>query len=701
MRVVQNDVMPLSRRAVVGPSKGRSRRAGVLGGCALALVIVLGVQSLSVEVAAAAQRGDMFLVPYLTTNLGTGWTPAPDAPSASAMATLRTSLSHGVRKGTPLNIAEGQWSGERGAFGLSILLVSSPDLRTLAATPKDRVASTCASLGGTLAQGQIASVADVPNGVFGLCLLSGNPKTKFASLVAFSHGNVAVVVDVTSAITQPLSAPVVDSIARAQYLDLPATGVIVSSGQSWGLYLVWLALLGAVVYALVETVRRRRSWHAPWDAVRSAFVRRGLALGVALGVVVGAMAFSMLDYPVVHGLSGWLSAQFDDLWTSWNAAALSTVGGGYGHVYSFDPLLEAAPGWLAVTAPVARMAFGLSFSIQRILLHPTAWWVAGPLFIGAVTVPLCAVDRMLGVMEVTGRWRRISILAVAGITLVPIAFWGHSEDMVALGAVLYGLMAAVEGRHRAAGWWLGAALAFQLLAFLAVPLALVFLKRRQWITVLPIIVAVPLVTLIGPLLTSPHLVLHQVLHQQVYDFAGYIGPTWHLDPGVASGARLCVALASVPAALVMARFVPEDRRVAMNLVVWVLGVLFMLRVVEPEIVPYYLAPPLALLVLSAGGRPWWRLGAAGLLALFLTWWLHFALHGRWSSWLILVGQLVVLAALGFPPMRNPSSKEPAAAIPSGRRRAQSSGVARAAPTRARTTRTGAGTTTVARRRERG
>ena len=67
-----------------------------------------------------------------------------------------------------------------------------------------------------------------------------------------------------------------------------------------------------------------------------------------------------------------------------------------------------------------------------------------------------------------------------GVTLPPIAlFWPHPEDLVALGAVqmLYGLAAAMDDRPRAAGWWLGTALAFQFFAVLAVPLALLLIPR--------------------------------------------------------------------------------------------------------------------------------------------------------------------------------------------------------------------------------
>ena len=82
--------------------------------------------------------------------------------------------------------------------------------------------------------------------------------------------------------------------------------------------------------------------------------------------------------------------------------------------------------------------------------------------------------------------------------------------------------------------------------------------------------------------------------------------------------------------------------------VWTVAVLFALRVCEPELFPYFMAPTLALLPISAARLPWWRLGSVCALGVWLTWWLHFAVHAKWSLWLILVAQLCLMAGLAFP-----------------------------------------------------
>ncbi len=92
-----------------------------------------------------------------------------------------------------------------------------------------------------------------------------------------------------------------------------------------------------------------------------------------------------------------------------------------------------------------------------------------------------------------------------------------------------------------------------------------------------------------PLLTRPA-TLPQLLHQKVYDIFGYVSPTWNFDPGVAAYIRLVVALAALPAALLLARYLPASHRQGAEIVVWAVAVLFALRVCEPELFPYFMSP---------------------------------------------------------------------------------------------------------------
>ena len=112
-------------------------------------------------------------------------------------------------------------------------------------------------------------------------------------------------------------------------------------------------------------------------------------------------------------------------------------------------------------------------------------------------------------------------------------------------------------------------------------------------TVIPLLV-VPACFMSVPLVSEPAATVHQLLHQTVYNDEGYITPTWNADPGVAALLRAAIAL-DPAACSILARRLPEDRRARANLLLWTLGMLFALRVFEPELVPYFLAPTLALL----------------------------------------------------------------------------------------------------------
>jgi len=600
--------------------------------------------------------GDPLLIPYVTANPGPGWSALPAASVQSYVDNLKSDLGHD--KGVLFNVAAGKWDWVTGQYGLLVVLVSSPSLTDLHLHTLAENAQDLCNASHGVPNGRLAKIASVPNSVFGTCAIKSGTAVHGATVAAFNHGDVAVLIEITSNLQKPIDPRNTALVAQQQYLLLPAGNLLVSSGFDVALLVFWLFLIVALIACIVACVRRRGSWRGPFDAVAEAFGYRKVALGVTVVAVIGGMAFSMLDFSLLHGFGQWYESSFDDFWRSWSNAANMTYGGGYGHIFNLDTALEAAPAVQVIVAPIARLAFGLSFPYPSAVLYPTAFWVAGPLFLSAMALPICAGDRWLEYMGVTDLRRRLAVLGVLAITLPPIALDGHPEDLIALGAMLYGLVASLQGRHRAVGWWLGVALAFQFLAFLAVPIALVLLKRRkperrQWQeTIIPMIL-LPLVFLAVPLATEPSATLRQLIHQKVYDVSGFITPTWNLDPGVAAFIRALVALAAIPAALLVARSLRRNDWEPSNLVMWTLALLFGLRVVEPELVPYFLCPVLALLAISAARAPWWRFIGTCVLAVWVNWWLRIPIQARWLEWLVLVAQLAVLFWLGRPTATEP------------------------------------------------
>ncbi|MGD0313900.1 MAG: hypothetical protein ABSC90_15720 [Acidimicrobiales bacterium] len=600
--------------------------------------------------------GDALLVPYVTVNPGPGWFALPADEVQSYVTSLRHNLSRSGHNGTDVNVAAARWLWANHDYELLIVVVSSPSLDRLnLADPSRNAGDLCAASRGA-PRSQLVAIAGIPHSVSGLCAFPSHSQAQGATLVAFDRGNVAVLMQITSKSGSPIDPRTTAIAAQQQYSALPPGGVLVSHGLDIELLIFWLLVVAVLAGCVVASARRRGTWRGPVEAVAEAFRRRRLAFAVTLVGVVGGMAFAMLDASLLHGAGQWYESSFNDFWRNWSDGAFVTFSGGFGHLYLLDRTLETAPAWQVLIAPVARLGFHLPFPDPSVVYYPKAFWLAGPLFLGAMVLPICAGDRWLELLGVTDLGRRLVVLGVMAVTLPPIALFGHSEDLVALGAMLYGLSAALEGRVRATGWWLGVGLAFQFFAFLAVPLALILIKPRRWLTAIVPMAVVPLSFLVVPLTAEPAATIRQLLHQKVYDDLGYISPTWNLDPGVASFVRIAIALAAIPAALVVVRYLPRGHRAMANLVLWTLAALFALRVAEPELVPYFLAPTLALVPISAARRPWWRLLATGALAVWLNWWLHVAVQARWSLWLLLIGQLVVLGWLAWPegPLVSPS-----------------------------------------------
>ena len=475
--------------------------------------------------------GDALLVPYITSNPGPDWLSLPDTDVQSYVDELRQQLER-PGKGPVTNVAAARFDWFTGQYELLIVLVSSSSLTDLHLESLPVDAEDLCETSRGIPEGALGHVSGIEESVSGECVFPrGSSQYTGATIIYFKRANVIGLLFITSTSSVSLPSERTALAARSQYFELPAGGVLVSKGSDLELELLWAGILAVVVLCIILCIRRRGTWRGPFDAVVEAFGRRKMALGITVLGVVGAMAFAMLDWSLLHGSGQWFNAKFGDLWASWVSSADMTFGGGYGHVYVLDGGLETAPTIQVLMAPVARIALNLSFPYPGVVLYPTAFLVVGPLFLSYMALPICAADRWLSYMGVTDVGRRVVVLGTMAITLPPIVLYGHAEDLIALGAMLYGLIACLDGRHRAAGWWLGVALAFQFLAFLAVPIALVLLRRRQWAGAIVRMIVVPLSVMVVPLVSEPTTTVLQIIHQKVYDDFGFISPTWHLDPG--------------------------------------------------------------------------------------------------------------------------------------------------------------------------
>lgn len=271
-------------------------------------------------------------------------------------------------------------------------------------------------------------------------------------------------------------------------------------------------------------------------------------LAMTVASVVGAMGWSLLA--VVHGdgLAMWRVP--GDIWGTLRGAHV-VAWGDIGGVYRSGTGLVSFPGTAVLLVPVALVssALGLTESFPYPLPHPTAWLVLGPYEVMLASVALFAVDALARRLEVPAGRR--AWLSVAGaIALFPVdGLWGHPEDAVAVGLLLYALLAGLDGRFVRAGWLAGAAVAVQPLVLLGLPVlaAVVGWRRLPGLVVRAALPAAALVAVC--LVGAEHATVHALLDQPNFPRIDRVTPWTALAPRLGGRGR-SLAVAAGPGRLV-------------------------------------------------------------------------------------------------------------------------------------------------------
>src|ERR1039458_3147651 len=204
------------------------------------------------------------------------------------------------------------------------------------------------------------------------------------------------------------------------------------------------------------------------SALAASTRRRVVPIALIVATVATTMAYTLLWGPL-FGHSYWIAP--GDLWGTFHTSQF-VAWGEIGDVYNSGGGLVSLPGISVVLAPVALLVnhLGLSVGFPFGIAHPTAWLVLGPYqaAVGAlVLIPLDALAEELGV----SRTGRVASSIGEAVVLWPVlAIWGHPEDSVAMAFAVWGLLAGLRGRWRAAGWLWGLAPVMQPLVVLMVPI---------------------------------------------------------------------------------------------------------------------------------------------------------------------------------------------------------------------------------------
>ena len=179
---------------------------------------------------------------------------------------------------------------------------------------------------------------------------------------------------------------------------------------------------------------------APW------FRRRLFPLLATVGLIVFGVASTTWWGPSLLGKAGWSLP--DDLWATL-AAAQRLMHGDLAGLYTPPTRLVTFPGAAVILVPVVAIidAGRLSLQAQNAHnLHPGVWLVAGPYEIALSGVALFAAD---AIAERLGadRAKRAVLAGASAVALWSVsARWGHPEDAVAVGLLMYAILALSEAR---------------------------------------------------------------------------------------------------------------------------------------------------------------------------------------------------------------------------------------------------------------
>ncbi|MDA8073201.1 MAG: hypothetical protein M0Z82_16790 [Actinomycetota bacterium] len=397
-----------------------------------------------------------------------------------------------------------------------------------------------------------------------------------------------------------------------------------------------VSVAGAMVWSLVWQV------HTP-----------GCQPGASHGA--GAMVCSFAHHLHPYGVSSWRTP--GDIWGTLRSAQ-TIVWGDFGGIYAAGTSLVSFPGAALLLAPVALVAdaLHLTASFPYPVPHPTAWLVLGPYEVAAASFALFGADRLAERLGV-GRAKRAVLVGAGAAVLFPVdAIWGHPEDAVAMGLLLYALVFALDRRVVGAGWLAGAAVAVQPLVLLGLPVLAAVLGARRLVGFM-VRSAVPSVAvLVVPLIAAPRDTLHALLDQPNFPLIDHVTPWTALAPSLGGhGTVLAVAagpgrVVAVVLAAALAPWVAKRRRDP-TLVVWALAAALALRCLTESVMdPFYLWPPLAVAVVAAGTTSRARLGVVALAAMATS--AGAELHGAWWLWWYGVTAGMVLAvAVAYPTRR--------------------------------------------------
>ena len=240
--------------------------------------------------------------------------------------------------------------------------------------------------------------------------------------------------------------------------------------------------------------------------------------------------------PTVQHVPYWISP--GDIWLTYQLAG-EVSHGHFAGMYAPFPGFLSFPGILVVLAPLAALTNGLGMTKDvapsHFVAHPQAWLLLGPFVLLSSSVALFACDALAARIGV-GQSRRVVLCIAEALALWNVAvLWGHPEDAIATALAVYAVIFALDGRFVGAGWLFGAAMAFQPLVIVVLPL-LVAVGGTKRIAGLVVRGALPgAVLLVAPFVANFHATFTALSQQPGYPMADHATPWTALAPKLGAG----------------------------------------------------------------------------------------------------------------------------------------------------------------------
>ncbi len=399
--------------------------------------------------------------------------------------------------------------------------------------------------------------------------------------------------------------------------------------------------------------------------------RRLFPLLATAGLIAAGMAGTIWG-PRFYGKSAW--AVPDDLWATLVAAQrllhLDLAG-----LYTPPTNLISLPGTAVILVPAAAIMEAAGLSLRHAGsqgAHPVVWLLAGPCETALAAVALFAADAAAERLGAS-RPKRFLLAAAGATALWSVAVrWGHPEDAVATGLLLYAVLAAAGTRAGRAGWLAGAAVAVQPLVLLAVPVLAAAVAPRR----LPGLLAraaAPSVLLLGAAAAANWTAtINAVASQPNAPTVDHPTPWIYLAPHLAGGsvaagpARAAAIAVACGCALAVRRRWRQPRwgtGALADPLWWTAAALALRSAFEPVMVAYYLWPPLAA-ALAAASAAWRRLIPVCGTAVALTFFSQVPWRNPWAWWTPMIALLGLTLFLARP---RPGDVAAARTVPDARR----------------------------------